>query len=343
MKFNKIRKIILFGGSLLLVELAKYIKKDLSFELVVFSSKRHLDEVIDDKKTLKEILDKNNIKYYNSDDINHDKNLDKEISKNALGIAFGAAWVFEESTVNLFTKNHLLDFMGIDLPRYRGGAHSTWQILHQNNKACSNLQIIHGDVETFHRGEIIKREAYELPLELKKPIDHFIFIQKRQLDFLKEFITEIQKDKDFELKILDEKQSSYYPFLFTKINGLIDWNWGGKDIYLFINAFDDPYAGASTYLNNKKVFLKDCELIKAQENYHPFTSGIVIRKNEEGIFIAVQGNLLLIKKVFDENDINIIDSIKLGDRFYTPHSELDKARGFKAEYTSRGLKGEKNE
>jgi len=340
MKLKKINKIILFGGARLLADFSKYVKDDTNLDLVVFSSKRHLDEKINDFIILKEFLEKNGIKYYNSENINNDDNLKNEITETSLGIAIGAAWVFEKKIIELFGEGNLLDFMGIDLPRYRGGAHYTWQILHQNKKACANLQIIKGGEETFHKGELIKRKEYELPLNLIKPTDYFEFIVKKEIEFLKEFLKEIEQEVDFNLNNLNETNSSYYPFLYTKINGLIDWNWKGKDIFLFINAFDEPYAGASSFINNERVFLKNCELLDEEEKYHPFSSGIIIRKNENGIFVASVGNLLFIRKIFDEEGNDLLDKINLGDRIYTPQFELDKSRGFKANYTPGGLENE---
>ena len=38
----------------------------------------------------------------------------------------------------------------------------------------------------------------------------------------------------------DEKNSSYWPRLNSKIHGWIDWSWSPKEISDFIKAFDDP-------------------------------------------------------------------------------------------------------
>ena len=337
MRIKEIKKLIIFGGSYILSEFAVYIAKNSSLDLVVFSSERHLNGISSiEGKTLKEVLAKNKIRYFNSDDINSDKNLKSEIAGNVLGIAFGAVWIFNKETADLFPKNQLLDFMGIDLPRYRGGAHYTWQILHGNRKGCANLQIIHGGLITFNKGEIFKRRDFKLPAQLQKPKDYFDFIGKQEIDFLKDFLSEVKKGKEFKLKNLKEEHSSYYPFLNTKINGFVDWSWVGRDIFLFINAFDDPYDGASTFLGQERVALKDVELLKAEEKYHPFSSGLVIRKNDGGIFVATIGNLLYIKKVLDKENKNIINKIELGDRLLTPNKFLEEARNSKIIYSPRG-------
>ena len=42
--------------------------------------------------------------------------------------------------------------------------------------------------------------------------------------------------------------------------------------------------------------------------------------------------MLLIEKVLNKNGKNIISKIKLGDRFYTNKSEINKSRSIKTKY-----------
>ena len=153
-----------------------------------------------------------------------------------------------------------------------------------------------------------------------------------------EFFGELEKRHSFTLQKLNEDKSSYYPFLFTKNSGLVDWSWSGKDIHSFICAFDDPYAAASTFLNGERVFLKGAELKASEDGYHPFTSGLVIRKDKRGAYVATVGNLLRVAKVLNEKGKDISVKVQLGDRLYTPHSKLDEARQFRADYGASGLK-----
>jgi methionyl-tRNA formyltransferase len=260
------------------------------------------------------------------------------VTPGTLGIAAGASWVFEKKTVRLFKENYLLDFIGVDLPGYDGGAHYTWKILHQAKINGANLQIITGGAETFHQGRIVASEKYALGRNLKTPEDYFDFIVGREVEFIKNFLNSIARGRGFKLKKLDASRASYYPFLSTKANGFIDWQWPGWDIFLFINAFDRPYPGASTFINGQRVFIKNCSLAKPQEKYHYFTSGIVVRKDKEGLYVASPGHLLYIRSMTDEAGTDMRKNVKLGDRLYTPHYILDEAMGFKAVYGARGLK-----
>lgn len=339
MKFGNIDKVILFGGSSLLSEFAQYLFHEQKVKVVVFSSKRHLDEVHGkNNETMAELLKNAGIFFFSSNNINISLPLRREITKNTLGIAFGAAWIFEKRIAQLFKQNYLLDFMGIDLPRYRGGAHWTWQILHRNKKGCLNLQVIYGGKEKFHRGEVLKQWEYSLPSHLKTPKDYFNFIvETKGYDFLIEFWRELKMGKNFSPQVLNEKKSSYYPPLFTRRHGAINWDWSGEDIFLFLNAFDDPYDGAFTWWRGKKVFLKGASLSAEEEDYHPFTSGIIVRKNMNHICIATKGKLLCVRSVRDEAGKDMIPSIELGERFVTPPDEFYKSLNFQAVYDAKGL------
>ena len=95
----------------------------------------------------------------------------------------------------------------------------------------------------------------------------------------------------------------YNPRLNTELNGLIDWNLNSYDLINFINAFDEPYAGSSTYLNNGnfgKLYIKNVQLHGGDSSNHPYMSGIVNRHDKGWIVVSTSGkHMLLIEKVLD--------------------------------------------
>ena len=101
MKFNPINKLILFGGSYLMAELVRLKAELRGVELIVFSAARHLNEELNGG-TLKRLLEEQSVRYFESEDINTDPRLKNQITTNTLGLALGAAWVFEKQTVALF-------------------------------------------------------------------------------------------------------------------------------------------------------------------------------------------------------------------------------------------------
>jgi methionyl-tRNA formyltransferase len=335
--FGKINKIILLGGSWLTAEFLKLLSEK-EIEVILYTSERHYNEIVNtNRNTLREISNIYNVPSFVIEDINNDTTLHKNIDEYTLGISIGAAWVFEPETVKLF-NGKLLDFMGIALPKYRGGAHYTWQILANNKSGACNLQIIYGGKKSFHKGEIVKRSEYLFPESARIPQDYFNFAIRKETLFLAEFLNEVHENQNFALVSLDESISSYYPFLNTKIQGWINWNWSAEEIDRFICAFDDPYDGASTYLSESRVYLKDCEIVEKEENFHPFHSGLVYRCSSSRIFIAVKGGAISINKILNENGDNIIEYVQEGSRLFTPQSLIESSLLFEAEYVANGLK-----
>ena len=338
MKFNSIERIILFGGSDTLAECAEIIfKKRLNLNLIVISSQRHLNEKLAIfSGTLRSFLAKRKVQTYITNDINR-FNLDHYVNERTLGLAFGASWMFDEKTVKSFRNNHLIDFMVIDLPKYRGGAHYSWMILHGNRNLSLNFQVILGGKKSFQRGQIIKSKSYKIPVTAVIPKDYFNFVLDKEKEFMSEFFDQTNGNSSFKLVSINESDSTYYPFLSTKDQGYIDWSWTAEQVDLFIKAFDDPYLGASSFIGKSRFFLKSSRMFEKGTRFHQFGAGIVIRKDNDGIFVCANGGLLNIKEVYDVNGKNVIEQIEIGERFFTPSTVLDNAKKFRAVYDSEGL------
>ena len=313
------------------------VQRDLA--AMLFASPRHLDDPVDkDGTTLREVLKQLRTPYCSTDDINTEPALSDFLTPSTLGLALGAAWVFEEDLVNRF-DGKLLDFMGIALPQYRGGAHYTWQILRQNKQGCCNLQVIHGGIETFHKGEIINRKEYFFPASVSIPQDYFDAAIPHEVSFLEQFLDEVAQGKDFELHSLQESMSSYFPFLYTEKHGFIDWRWRTEEIDRFICAFDSPYAGASTLVDGQRVYLKNCHVEYNDGTFHPFQSGLVYRKTNDALFVATRDGTLVVKQILDAEGSDVSENIESGQRLYTPQRYLEEAMMFQALYGPEGIKG----
>ena len=146
MKLGTIEHIIIFGGSRLTAELAAYLKENGIYAFDIFTCERQLNDYIyTDKITLRQFLKDRSIPYYSTENINDNKIIKTVITAHSLGLGLGEAWSFSKDIIDLFA-GRLLDFMGIRLPQYRGGAHYSWQILRGNRIGCCNLQIINQDM-----------------------------------------------------------------------------------------------------------------------------------------------------------------------------------------------------
>ena len=64
-------------------------------------------------------------------------------------------------------------------------------------------------------------------------------------------------------------------------------------------------------------------------------SGLVSRHDKDWIVVSTTDKyMLLIREVINESGKNIINQIKVGDRFFTPEDELIKARKYRARFTT---------
>lgn len=337
--FGKIDNIILFGGSPLLAEFSIFLKKSEKYSVICFTCKRQLDEVIGKKgETLRNVLQRENISFYSSEDVCKDKRLHSSITDTTLGLGFGEVWSFDKKTIDKF-RGKLLDFMGIPLPQYRGGAHYSWLIMKRDKTWGCNLQVINEKMVqgVFDSGGIVKSKKYSFPDTVKIPQDYFDAAVKYEIVFLKKFLREIELGKQFKPYKIREKCSIYFPRLFTAKHGFVDWKWKTEDIVTFIRAFDSPYKGASTFLDNKRVFLKECSAGFDDGSFHPFQVGLIYRKYKKSLFIATVDGTVIVKKITDESGRDLINSVKVGQRLFTPAEKLAESMQYSAVYGSKGI------
>jgi methionyl-tRNA formyltransferase len=339
LRFGRIGRITIFGGAPLTIELARCLKQK-PYEVVVFSARRQLDEPVSrEGETLEHSLRGEGIKYFCADDIGTDLHVREYVDCHTLGLGVGECWTFPRDLIELF-GGRLLDFMGIPLPRYRGGAHYTWQILRGDRTGACNLQIINEQMVPgeFDSGAIVKSKQYVHPDSARTPQDYFDSAVKQEVAFLLEFLSEVAEGKEFSLSSLREDTSMLFPRLNTMKHGFINWTWKTQEIERFICAFDDPYAGASTFLQGKRVFLKHCSATYSDGAFHPFQAGLIYRTTDAGCYIAASDGSLLVRRVVDQHGDCIRSRLKPGDRFHTPLEQLEFAMSYAAQYDSKGLK-----
>ena len=109
------------------------------------------------------------------------------------------------------------------------------------------------------------------------------------------------------------------------------------EIDRFVRAFSYPYPGASTYLGNRRLFLKRSR-IESGDKSHQFAAGLVLRKSQKELFVAAVGGTVVVKDVFGDDQKNLFDEVRVGDRLFTPAARLESAMAFKAVYTPEGPK-----
>lgn len=245
--------------------------------------------------------------------------------KHSTALCFGPAWVFPADVLSRFTGG-MLNFNGIPIPHYLGGAHYTWQILNGHRKAGCHIQRITPQVD---RGDLLMSEAFDLPDSVQTPADYFRENDRFGLVFLGRFLDQwVSRTPFAERSFADVNPDRlYFPRLMTLDNGWIDWSWSGADIQAFCLAFGTPYKGASTHYNGRRLRLTRTHLLPepAHQRLHPFCAGLVVRKTGDGFFVAVGGGLLQVA-AFECDDGLPGPVIREGDRLFTDADTLSRAR-----------------
>tara|TARA_A100001015_G_scaffold316202_1_gene429886 strand:+ start:7343 stop:8323 length:981 start_codon:yes stop_codon:yes gene_type:complete len=321
MKLYNINHIIVLGGSVNCLFFLMYLKKN-KINYHFFTNQRMLNDKILNNRTLKDHLKDGKINYISTKDINKDKNIFNCIKSSSLGIGFGQPWYIKNKLLNKFRGN-IFDFMGIPMPMYRGGAHFSWMILNNQRLGGCYLQNINEKTVqgSSDSGYYLTGYKYKFPKNLKTPNDFFNFSKKKEILFLRKFLTQVKDKKKFKLKKFNENNSIFFPRLNNKTNGYINWENSADEIVRFINAFSEPYMGAITFLNKKKLYLKNATLIK-KNDYHSFSSGLIVNKYKGFLYIAAKKGIIKVKDV-----INIkIDNIKIGQRLVTKNNLINKTK-----------------
>jgi len=337
-----IEGIVFFGGGRLLVK-GMLLGREKGVFVHAILAPRHAEENIAlpgaPALSLKNALEANAFAFDVAEDINQCESLSALTRGNVLGLGLGESYTFTRKIVELF-RGRLFDLMVIRLPQYRGGAHFTWQILRGSRVGCWHIQEINEEMipGRYDSGRIWKTREYLLDPRAKTPEDYFAAAEQEGFLLLKEFLEEIQAGAIFSPKPLQEEFSTYFPRLNTLLHGWIDWSWNAEEIERFCNAFDHPYAGASTFLNGQRVFLKECRRELSEGLFHPFMAGLVYKKRKDALFLALRDGALIVGRCLNEKGEDIKETVLTGMRFVTPRHLLDEALACSVDYDARGLR-----
>ena len=256
-----------------------------------------------------------------------------------LFLSISARYIFNQYFIDIFFKNNLVNYHSSRLPLDAGGGGYSWRILKEDRIDTMVFHMIDKGIDT---GPIILFQKKLFPSSCKIPLDFEKFRESSFPSFYKKLIFDLNQGKSLKYFYQTDYIGSYNPRLNSFDEGYIDWKLSARSLINFINAFDDPYIGAATYLNRGdygKLHLKKCQLHGGDGSSHPFMSGIVSRHDKDWIVVCTGSKYkLLIEEVINSKGINIIHQIKPGDRFYTPIEILSRALQSRTVYGTKGRK-----
>ena len=332
-QFGPIEGIVLLGGGRLLRQLCLW-AASVGLPVRVVTAPRHAAETVDGEP-LSAFLEKSGV-----DHLVVEKITDEAVpaflgdAGNIFYLSLGAAWIFRPSTLSALFGDRLFNLHGTRLPQNRGGGGFSWQIMMGNRFGFCVLHRVDGGVDT---GDLIAVEEFLYPATARKPVDFENVYIEKNFRFVQDFIL-AHRHGPRPLGPIRQSEyfSTYWPRLNSGINGWIDWAMEAAEIEKFICAFDDPYPGARTMLDDRPVRLKSVCLSPQDGAFHSYQSGIVYRKGKHWLCVALKGSTLVVEGVFDEEGTDLLDSIRVGDRFVTPAAALETARQ-RPVYSPKGL------
>lgn len=328
--------ILLLGGGQIMIDLGTWLNQQ-GINFLIVTSPRHANTNFGDSLySFEAQLESLRLPFIVTDDWKSifDSQLIEKM-QSGIAISLGASWIFKQSDITQYFNNHLYNAHGTRLPTYRGGGGFSWQILNGNRYGFCLLHRVGDGIDD---GDIIAYEEFLYPATCRKPRDFQEYYQKKTINFLVNlFCKFVQQDTTFSLLSQPPYLAQYWPRLNTEQHGWIDWSYSVEDLDRFICAFDDPYQGAKTLLNNKVVRLKSSLVDYHDGKFHPFQRGLIYRKASQWICVAADHGTLIVEELLDDHGHSILAEVVVGDRFFTPIEQLAKIQA-RVIYTTTGMR-----
>ena len=308
----KIKKVIFLGGNRFNEQgpMTNFIEvcQKRNIKSLVLSSSSRLNYPISSKQNLREFLISSNINFIENNDVTLDL-LREHIDSETIIFSVNCEVIIKPKLID-FVKNRIFNYHNATLPTQKGASSHSWRIM-QDNK-MSHLTI-HNLTDEIDSGEVVLEREVVFPHSIKNLKETYQYITKEEVMLFDDFIKNFENGFNNKIQTNRDRKSFYWPRLNTDIDGFIMWDWTAKQIVDFCNAFDEPFAGASSYVKKSRVRLKNVETDDKEVYFHPYQYGLLYRKNENSIWIACKDGGVKVNRVITEDNI----VLKLGDRFTT--------------------------
>jgi methionyl-tRNA formyltransferase len=251
-------------------------------------------------------------------------------------VCFGSAWIFSPEVLAAFGLG-MFNVNAIPVPLYLGGAHYSWQIMNGDRRGGIAVQRVTRDLD---RGPFVRRISFELPDTARTPHDYYRAYVGAASSVIEDLVDSIADGRTISETPFEVAQQDrvYFPRLLTAAQGFIDWRWDANEIERFCNAFDVPFAGAATYVNDVEVRLRSVRAVPQNVSVHPFAAGLIVRNLGKPV-VAARGGWLELGSVTSTD--GVMRSLKEGTRLHTPTEALERAIRFRARFGAKGVDNSK--
>lgn len=154
-----------------------------------------------------------------------------------------------EKDIVCFPKRYAINFHGSLLPKYRGRTPHVWAIINGEKKCGITAHLIDEGCDT---GPIIIQQE----VEIKEDDTGQNILEKYKHLYpaiVKQVLNKVECN-NIELSIQDETKATFFGRR-TPRDGMIDWSWQINRINNWVRAQSDPYPGAYTFYDGKKIII----------------------------------------------------------------------------------------
>lgn len=316
-----IKKVVFIGGNrfgelgpiLFFIDVCR----EKNLETFLITDSNHLKYECSSNSIFEDELKKRSINFISVDKI--DENVIRIFSEDVLIFSVNCHWIFKKDIIDL-VRGRIINYHNSCLPEQKGAGCHSWRIM----QGVNNVRLtFHHLIEQIDMGDIVYEKELLIPLNKRTLKENYDYISKFETDAFRNCLNKIEKEFP-KINIIkkNHRKDFYWPKLNTDKDGWIDWSWSAEDIVRFCNAFDDPFSGASTYLNGERIRLKKVKTVDESIKFHPFQYGLIYHIEKSNVLVACKNGGIQIDELIISKSVNI----RKGKRFYTDIQTLENAK-----------------
>jgi sialic acid synthase SpsE/methionyl-tRNA formyltransferase len=299
--------------------------RKMGFESLQYLLGNHLENVVS-IYTIDESLERKTANHYSFDSlqeygvpIHKISNINSpesilSIKKDNPSIIISMGWsqIIGEEVLTIPLKG-VVGFHSSLLPQYAGGSPVNWGIINGETEWGISMFYLTPGVD---KGDIIAQMPFEItPNDTCKTVydkagqGGVTLLQNHIKDLINGTASRVEQD--FSKRSYNKRRKPS--------EGITDWTLSSQRLYNWVRALTQPYPGAFTFYNNKKMFIWSSKQSSVISNKPP---GTIIATSTQGILVSTgDGTLILTCIQFEDeeeiqgNQLEIGNVFKLGERF----------------------------
>lgn len=195
------------------------------------------------------------------------------------------------------------------LPKYRGQHVINWAIINGEKETGITVHYIDEGVDA---GDIIVQKKVPILFEdTAKMLHDRIYCEA--IELLQHVLSTIVSGNTLPAQKQDDAKASYFRPR-NPVDGAINWDKNGIEIYNLIRALVKPWPGAYSYIRGRKIIIWD---VQFEANSQDSSVGEITNVLNSKLMITVKGGKLMVSDyTMIDNNENVKNlRIEIGDKF----------------------------